>query len=353
MMNTTRRGSEDKSERTNNTSFGVHDASLIQLDPSMERDIGVEQQWHSSAATSPVLAPTAVKAQQNKPSSPSMVVTSTQNLPSPDSPRITPVTSNAAIGRAMGRAQMSPSPSSPPKNGRIAVASTAAELAFNEGVMGGARAAAHARSRSAASPLLRPTATQSPPLSAVSAISGATSNGNNNGVSSGTSTPYASRPVSPRLRFEESLLSPNASSEIALSRSSSRSSNTSNWDSRLPPPINVASNPVGRSVGTPITTTFAPYNHQNNGSNGSVGGGHQPTRFAQLGGTSRCFKCNQRLYAIDEVPGPRATKWHRNCLACLVCRKPLDSMALMRDDTDGPYCRMCYIKKGRRVTALM
>jgi hypothetical protein len=319
----------------------------------MAQDIGVEQQWHSTtkvaAATSPVITPTAVKTQQNKPSSPSMVA-STQNLPSPDSPRMVPIASNAAIGRAMGRAQMPSSPSSPSRNGRIAVTSTAAELAFNEGVMGGARAAAHTRSRSAASPLLRPTSTQSPPLTAVPAINAINAN-NNNGVSSGTSTPYASRPVSPRLRFEESLLSPNASSEIALSRSSSRSSNTSNWESRLPPPINVVPTPISRSVGTPMTTTFTLYNHQNN-SNGNVGGG-QPARLAQLGGTSRCFKCNERLYAIDEVPGPRATKWHRNCLACLVCRKPLDSMALMRDDTDGPYCRMCYIKKGRRVTALM
>ncbi|RKP23821.1 hypothetical protein SYNPS1DRAFT_5043, partial [Syncephalis pseudoplumigaleata] len=53
-----------------------------------------------------------------------------------------------------------------------------------------------------------------------------------------------------------------------------------------------------------------------------------------LGGTARCFKCKERLYAADEVPGPRATKWHRHCLVCLVCRKSLDSMALMRDDTD-------------------
>ncbi len=44
-----------------------------------------------------------------------------------------------------------------------------------------------------------------------------------------------------------------------------------------------------------------------------------------------CPKCLKKVYMSDTVNGPRATTWHRACLACAVCRKPLDTYAVLLD----------------------
>ena len=42
----------------------------------------------------------------------------------------------------------------------------------------------------------------------------------------------------------------------------------------------------------------------------------------------------------SQTSGPMNSTWHKRCLVCVGCRKPLDSMAVLRD-TNKVYCSSC------------
>jgi uncharacterized CHY-type Zn-finger protein len=273
---------------------------ITQLETSMD-DLTLDGAWHSTTKE-------AAKVEFTKPEpSPQSTPVGSPQLTATSSP--VPVPTNAVIGRAYGRAQARHSNNSSPSTSPLSsshewlLRGSSYSATRAAGVVDGAHAAAHIRSSSLSS---HPT-------------------------SSLQTSPHTSRPTSPRPAFEAALLSPNATSEFALSRSSSRASSVSGWEPRSAGLLSRA---------------------QSNATSNNVYGRSTPiaNRFSRLGGTNRCYKCNEPLYMFEEVPGPRATKWHRRCLVCKLCKKELDSMALMRDDTDGPYCRLCFTKKGRRIT---
>ncbi|GAN06568.1 hypothetical protein MAM1_0128c06054 [Mucor ambiguus] len=45
-----------------------------------------------------------------------------------------------------------------------------------------------------------------------------------------------------------------------------------------------------------------------------------------------CAGCNQRIYSVhEEIPGPKASRWHKKCLVCTGCKKTLDSGATVHE----------------------
>lgn len=64
------------------------------------------------------------------------------------------------------------------------------------------------------------------------------------------------------------------------------------------------------------------------------------TAPATVGGKNTCPRCGKSAYPSEQVQGPVATVWHKNCLRCQVCRKQLDSNAKTTDE-GVPYCVGC------------
>ena len=67
-----------------------------------------------------------------------------------------------------------------------------------------------------------------------------------------------------------------------------------------------------------------------------------PSRMPPLfGAASRCPRCNDRVYAAEQVIGPLSKMYHRHCLKCVVCQRRLDSVSLLEHDGE-PYCSNCH-----------
>ncbi|KAI9243990.1 hypothetical protein BY458DRAFT_447986 [Sporodiniella umbellata] len=61
-----------------------------------------------------------------------------------------------------------------------------------------------------------------------------------------------------------------------------------------------------------------------------------------------CPRCNERIASVhDEIPGPKASRWHKKCLTCTGCSKTLDSGTNVQEDkTTGrlnPWCTTCIV----------
>ncbi|XP_059947477.1 cysteine and glycine-rich protein 1 isoform X2 [Mesoplodon densirostris] len=82
---------------------------------------------------------------------------------------------------------------------------------------------------------------------------------------------------------------------------------------------------------------------------GKKGPSHRPVtnpnaaKFAQkIGGSERCPRCSQAVYAAEKVIGA-GKSWHKSCFRCAKCGKGLESTTLA--DKDGEiYCKGCYAK---------
>lgn len=66
-----------------------------------------------------------------------------------------------------------------------------------------------------------------------------------------------------------------------------------------------------------------------------------PPRFGVQ--APRCPRCEDRVYAAEQVIGPAGKAYHRACLKCIVCNKRLDSVTLLEHDGE-PFCSMCHRK---------
>ncbi|TFK69812.1 hypothetical protein BDN72DRAFT_839969 [Pluteus cervinus] len=62
-----------------------------------------------------------------------------------------------------------------------------------------------------------------------------------------------------------------------------------------------------------------------------------------FGGTPRCPRCSNAVYAAEQVMGPGRKLYHKPCLACTSCNKRLDSYTLLEHD-QKPYCKPCHVK---------
>ncbi|CAO3654202.1 unnamed protein product [Mucor hiemalis] len=63
-----------------------------------------------------------------------------------------------------------------------------------------------------------------------------------------------------------------------------------------------------------------------------------------------CPGCSQRIVSVhEEIPGPKAARWHKKCLACKGCSKILDSGATVHEEEGTgnlkPWCTTCLLKK--------
>lgn len=61
-----------------------------------------------------------------------------------------------------------------------------------------------------------------------------------------------------------------------------------------------------------------------------------------------CPGCSQRIASVhEEIPGPKAARWHKKCLACDGCSKILDSGATVAEDFKTgnlrPWCTTCLV----------
>lgn len=61
-----------------------------------------------------------------------------------------------------------------------------------------------------------------------------------------------------------------------------------------------------------------------------------------------CPGCSQRIVSVhEEIPGPKAARWHKKCLACDGCSKILDSGATVAEDSETgnlrPWCTTCLV----------
>ncbi|KAI8646922.1 hypothetical protein BD408DRAFT_473751 [Parasitella parasitica] len=62
-----------------------------------------------------------------------------------------------------------------------------------------------------------------------------------------------------------------------------------------------------------------------------------------------CAGCNQRILSVhEEIPGPKASKWHKKCLVCSGCNKTLDSGATVHEQAESnalkPWCTTCLLR---------
>ncbi|KDQ54477.1 hypothetical protein JAAARDRAFT_38149 [Jaapia argillacea MUCL 33604] len=62
-----------------------------------------------------------------------------------------------------------------------------------------------------------------------------------------------------------------------------------------------------------------------------------------FGGTPLCPRCNNAVYAAEQVMGPGRKLYHKPCLTCSSCNKRLDSGSLVEHDQE-PYCKNCHSK---------
>ena len=60
-----------------------------------------------------------------------------------------------------------------------------------------------------------------------------------------------------------------------------------------------------------------------------------------FGAAPRCPRCNDRVYAAEQVIGPMSKMYHRHCLKCVVCNRRLDSVSLLEHDGE-PFCSNCH-----------
>ncbi|CEG83011.1 Putative Cyclin-dependent protein kinase [Rhizopus microsporus] len=66
-----------------------------------------------------------------------------------------------------------------------------------------------------------------------------------------------------------------------------------------------------------------------------------------------CPRCNERITSVhEEIPGPKASRWHKKCLSCTGCNKLLDSGAAVHEDSSTgrlyPWCTTCSLSKRDR-----
>jgi len=59
--------------------------------------------------------------------------------------------------------------------------------------------------------------------------------------------------------------------------------------------------------------------------------------------TEKCPKCSKPVYAAEAMSGA-AHKWHKQCFACGVCKKSLDSHTVAEHEGEV-YCKSCHGKK--------
>ncbi|CAF1107322.1 unnamed protein product [Didymodactylos carnosus] len=55
---------------------------------------------------------------------------------------------------------------------------------------------------------------------------------------------------------------------------------------------------------------------------------------------AKCPKCNQNVYAAEEVPAA-GKKWHKMCFKCGLCKKMLEAMTMAEHD-GNVYCKQCF-----------
>ncbi|ORZ10513.1 hypothetical protein BCR42DRAFT_333528 [Absidia repens] len=70
----------------------------------------------------------------------------------------------------------------------------------------------------------------------------------------------------------------------------------------------------------------------------------------QFGTVKVCPGCQNRIESVhEERTGPRAAKWHRQCLVCCSCNKVLDSSAKVHQALENerliPSCTTCLVRK--------
>ncbi|KAI7905124.1 uncharacterized protein BX663DRAFT_501843 [Cokeromyces recurvatus] len=68
----------------------------------------------------------------------------------------------------------------------------------------------------------------------------------------------------------------------------------------------------------------------------------------RFGVIRECAGCSQRIQSVhEEIPGPKALKWHKKCLVCKGCNKVLDSGATVHKDEKSsaliPWCTGCLV----------
>ncbi|KAI7855103.1 hypothetical protein BDC45DRAFT_108885 [Circinella umbellata] len=128
----------------------------------------------------------------------------------------------------------------------------------------------------------------------------------------------------------------------ANNTSPNRRSSMQTSSPRIPP----RNNPKPfNSTSTPLLTSQRPLDHPSSVLT-------QRTRaLPKFGGAKMCPRCHTSIAIMDEVKGPKATRWHRKCLRCAGCSKQMDMGARMSQDTDGiwlVHCRECMNNAGSK-----
>ena len=67
-----------------------------------------------------------------------------------------------------------------------------------------------------------------------------------------------------------------------------------------------------------------------------------PLKIAEA---ARCPRCNDRVYAAEEVSGA-GSKWHKKCFSCKDCRKKLDSTNC--SDNNGRSAFNCLVTRDNK-----
>ncbi|KAI8072697.1 hypothetical protein BC940DRAFT_291368 [Gongronella butleri] len=61
---------------------------------------------------------------------------------------------------------------------------------------------------------------------------------------------------------------------------------------------------------------------------------HRTKALPKLGGSKICPGCKASIAVMDDVPGPKASRWHKKCLRCIGCKKQMDSGAKVAEKNE-------------------
>eukprot|EP00128_Syssomonas_multiformis_P009746 Colp12_sorted_trinity150504_noHs@4748 len=77
---------------------------------------------------------------------------------------------------------------------------------------------------------------------------------------------------------------------------------------------------------------------------GTSYGGFRGGVTINTGPGNQCPRCKKTVYAAEKAVGPNGATWHKTCLTCADCRRPVDQGSLATHG-DEAYCKPCHSKK--------
>lgn len=105
---------------------------------------------------------------------------------------------------------------------------------------------------------------------------------------------------------------------------------------------------VEKTISSPLLTSHLPTDTSNESIKPSSLMSSRGRPLPRFGVVRDCPGCSERIVSVhEEIPGPKAARWHKKCLACNGCSKILDSGATVHEEEGTgnlkPWCTTCLV----------